>query len=77
MRDLFNSAISDQRILDALRSLRVPRNLFKFMYRMLVVHCNAYTETEPVWQIPRETFESTLALFQRDQDAFEKGYGSG
>ncbi len=64
-------------MLDALRSLRVPRNLFKFMYRMLVVHCNAYTEKEPVWQIPRETFESTLALYQRDQDAFEKGFGSG
>ncbi|PHR97078.1 MAG: hypothetical protein COA78_28040 [Blastopirellula sp.] len=76
-RDLFDSSISDQRLFDALRSLRVPRSLFKFLYRLLVAHCNTYTENEPVWQISSPTFESTLAVCLKDQEAFDRGLGAG
>ncbi|MBL9123434.1 MAG: hypothetical protein JNG90_07355 [Planctomycetaceae bacterium] len=77
LRELFDPAITDRRLIDALRSLRVPRHLFKFMYRVLTAHCNAFTEDRPVWQISAESFESTLALYLRDQDAFERGMGAG
>lgn len=77
LRDLFDPSISDRRILDAFRALRVPRNLFKFLYQLLVAHCNAYTDKEAVWTISSELFESTLALFQRNQDAFDRGVGAG
>jgi hypothetical protein len=77
LRDLFDPSLSDQRLLESLRSLRVPRHLFKFMYRILVEHCNAYTDEQPKWVIPAERFESTLAVYLRDQDAFERGMGAG
>jgi hypothetical protein len=47
------------------------------MYRVLTAHCNAFTEDRPVWQISSETFESALALYLRDQDAFDRGMGAG
>lgn len=76
IRDLMDDGISDQRLLDAFRSLRVPRHLFKFMYRLLVSHCNAYTDRDPVWKIDPRTFEAELALFTRDLDAYERGVGA-
>ena len=76
LRDLFDEAITDRRLLDAMRSLRVPRHLFKFLYRLLVAHTNAHTDAEPVWRISPATFESTLALYQRDQEAFDRGHGT-
>ena len=33
--------------------------------------------TIPSWKISGETFESVLALYQRDQDAFDRGVGAG
>ena len=76
LRDLLDESISERQLIDALRSLRVPRNLFKFMYRLLVSHCNAHTEEDPVWRIPAPLFESTLSLYRRDQDAFDRGVGA-
>ena len=77
LRDLFDDSISDGRLVDSLRSLRVPRHLFKFMYRVLVAHCNAHTDQQPVWKIPVSTFESVLAVYSREQDAFDRGLGAG
>jgi hypothetical protein len=77
LRDLIDPAVADQRILEVLRGLRTPRHLFKFLYRLLVTHCNAHVEGEPVWRVPAATFESTLALYRRDQDAFDRGVGAG
>ena len=76
LRCLFDDSVSDQRLLDALRELRVPRHLFKFMYRLLVAHCNAFTDDKPVWTISNELFESTLAIYRRDQDAMDRGVGT-
>jgi hypothetical protein len=77
LRELFDPAISDRRLIEALRSLRVPRHMFKFMYRLLVTHCNAHTDQEPVWQIPADRFESVLAVFNRDQDLVDRGLRGG
>ena len=70
---LFDDSVDERRLIDGLRSLRVPRQLFKFLYRLLVAHCHAHTAEKPVYQIPIERFETTLAVFRRDQDAFDRG----
>jgi hypothetical protein len=77
LRDLFDSSIAESRCMDAFRSLRVPRHLFKFMYRLFVAHCNAYTDEAPCWKISPERFESVLAVYSRDQDAFDRGVRAG
>ena len=77
LRDLFDPSINNGRLIEAFRTLRVPRRLFKFLYRAIVSHCNAHTDENPVWQISPGMFESTLALSQRDQDQFDRGVGAG
>lgn len=77
LKDLFDPAITDRRLTDAFRGLRVPRHLFKFMYRLIVAHCNSYTDEAPNWKISSERFESVLALYSRDQDAFDRGLRAG
>ncbi|MFZ5832066.1 MAG: hypothetical protein ACOY3P_18435 [Planctomycetota bacterium] len=73
----FDDSVDKRRLLDAFATLRVPRNLSKFMYRLLAAHCNAHSDDQPVWKIGSGTFESVLALYQRDQDAFDRGVGAG
>ena len=75
LTDLFEPDIEPRRLMDAFGSLRVPRHLFKFMYRLFTAHCNAHSDEAPVWQISSGTFESVLALFRRDQEAFDRGEG--
>ncbi len=75
--ELFDDAIDRQRLTSAFRGLRVPRHLFKFMYRLIVAHCNAHTDEAPSWKISGEQFESVLALYSRDQDAFDRGLRAG
>ncbi|QGJ69836.1 Hypothetical protein PBC10988_15230 [Planctomycetales bacterium 10988] len=70
LRDWFDDGITEQRLLEAFRSLRVPRHLFQFLYRLLVAHCNSYTDDQPEWKISKESFESTLTIYRRDQEAF-------
>ena len=77
LRDLFDETIDDRRLIDAFRDLRVPRHLFKFMYRLLVSHSSMHTDTNPSWCISSETFESALAVHRRDQDAFDRGVRAG
>jgi hypothetical protein len=77
LRTLFDESVTDRRLIDGLRSLRVPRHLFKFLYRVFVSHANAHTDENPVWHVSASTFESILAVYQRDQDAFDRGLGAG
>ena len=77
MRDLLVPELSEQRLLESLRSLRVPRHLFKFMYRLIVDHCAACTDEDPQWQITPQRWEATLALYLRDQESFDRGLGAG
>jgi hypothetical protein len=74
---LFDQSVDAHRLIDAFAGLRVPRHLFKFMYRLFTTHCNSHSDENPVWQISSGTFESVLALYQRDQDAFDRGLGAG
>lgn len=73
LAELFDESVDQRRLIDGLRSLRVPRQLFKFLYRLLVAHCHGHTDEQPVYRIPIERFERELALFRRDQDAFDRG----
>jgi hypothetical protein len=75
--DLFEPGITHSRLIDAFRTLRVPRRLFKFLYTLIASHCNAHTDQNPNWKISPTFFESTLALSVRDQDAFDRGVGAG
>ena len=71
VRDFIDAAVSDQRMAEALRSLRTPRHLFKFLHQLFATHCGAHVETAPVWQVSSETFETTLAIYKREQAVFE------
>lgn len=77
LRELFDAEISDARLVEAFAALRVPRHLFKFLYRLLMTHCQAHTDSDPVWQINSGTFEAQLALYRRDQEAADRGLVHG
>lgn len=77
LKDLFDESLGDRRLIDGIRALRVPRHLFKFLYRAISAHCNAHTDENPVWKISAAEYESTLALYRREQDAFDRGVGAG
>ena len=73
--DFFDPALDRKRLIDAFAQLKVPRHLFKFLYKVFGIHVNAHTDWEPVWKIPATTFESTLALYLRDREAAERNLG--
>ncbi|WP_145058907.1 hypothetical protein [Adhaeretor mobilis] len=68
---LFDDTIDERRLIDAFATLRVPRHLFKFLYRLLVAHCQSHVDTDPVWEVPLSTFETQLAIYQRDQKTLD------
>jgi hypothetical protein len=76
LRDLFDDSIDERRLVDAFATLRVPRHLFKFLYRLLAAHCQQYVDTQPAWKIAPSTFETQLALYRRDQAAVDRGLGA-
>ena len=65
-KELFDPQISENRLIAAFQSLRTPRNLFRFMYRLISEHCKRYRSEAPQYQISMELFESTLAVVQAD-----------
>lgn len=77
LTDFFDPAVTQSRLIEAFRTLRVPRRLFKFLYHLIATHCNAHTDQNPSWKISASHFESTLAVSLRDQDAFDRGVGAG
>ena len=76
-KNLFDDSVSEAELIATLERLRVPRHMFKFVYRLLVDHCNRYTDENPRWTIARETLQSTLALYLRDLAEFDRGQGTG
>lgn len=76
LRDLFEDDISEAELIATLDRLRVPRHLFKFIYRLLVDHCHRYTDENPSWKINRATLQSTLALYMRDLQSFDRHSGA-
>lgn len=77
IRDLFDPSIDERELIGTFARLRVPRHLFKFLYRLLVEHANRYTDANPCWKIGRETLHSTVALYLRDLEALDRGLGPG
>ena len=77
LRDWFEEGMSEARLVKAFRDLRVPRHLFKFMYRLLIEHGNAYTDESPAWKIRSEMFDSVLAVYLRDQEQVDRGLRAG
>jgi len=73
---LLDDSLSEARVFDSLRSLRVPRHMFKFLYRAIVAHCNKHSDASPSYRIASETFETELAVYRRDQDAADRGMGA-
>lgn len=74
---LFSDDITQQELIGIFSRLRVPRHLFKFLYRLLVEHCNRHTDENPSWKISRETLHSTVAVFSRELEAFDRGMSAG
>lgn len=68
-RELFEDTIPYERMLAVFQSLRVPRHLFRFLYRVLVEHCNQYSDADPHYRVEQQTFESVLAVYQRDMES--------
>ncbi|MEL7335816.1 MAG: hypothetical protein AAFN70_06360, partial [Planctomycetota bacterium] len=64
--DIFEPEISNDRLLGAFQSLRVPRHLFRFLYRLLVEHCNNYSDSDPNYRINNSTFEKMLAVYSSE-----------
>ncbi|RIK82745.1 MAG: hypothetical protein DCC67_06815 [Planctomycetota bacterium] len=75
LRDLFDPAIDDSRLVEAFAALRVPRHLFKFLYRVLAAHCQQYVDSAAVWKVTPSTFDTQLALYRREQQAMDRGLG--
>ena len=73
LRDWIDPAVGDRRLIEAIGSLRVPRHVFKFLYRLLVAHCHAHSAEQPSWKIGPELFETTLAIYRRDQQMLDRG----
>ncbi|MDR0391099.1 MAG: hypothetical protein LBH59_04260 [Planctomycetaceae bacterium] len=73
--DFFSPNIDRNKLINAFAKLRVPRHLFKFLYKLFAQHVHSYSESEPVWQIPENTFETELALYLRNREAAEKNLG--
>lgn len=73
LRTLLDDRLSDPELTSHLGQLKIPRHVFKFMYQLLMTHCNNHTEGNPAWQISRETFTSTWAVFNRDLQRYEQG----
>ncbi len=73
LRTLLDERISDGELTSYLAQLKIPRHVFKFMYQLLMTHCNNHTESNPEWRISRETFTTTWAVFNRDLQRYEQG----
>ena len=71
--ELFDETVTQERLLSSLRSLRVPRHMFKFLHRLLVDHCSQYTDSNPVWRITSDTYERSLGSFMRDLEMQDRG----
>jgi hypothetical protein len=63
---LLDTTVTEQRLILAMQSLRTPRNLFRFLYRLIAEHCKAHRSAAPQFKISSETFEANLAVFQSE-----------
>jgi hypothetical protein len=71
LMDLFDDTVSRTRVLEIMRTLRVPRRAFKFLYAVVTEHCASHAGGEPRWQISSNILEPVFAVFQRDEAQWE------
>jgi hypothetical protein len=64
--DLFEADLTEARFISALQALKTPRNLFRFMYRLITEHCKRFRSETPQFKISSDLFESTLAVAQAE-----------
>ena len=77
IRDFFADDVTEQELITKFGRLRVPRHLFRFLYRLLTEHCNKSTEDNPVWKISHETLQTCMDNYQRELEAMDRGLGTG
>jgi hypothetical protein len=77
IRDFFAEDVSREDLIARFAKLRVPRHLFRFLYRLLTEHCNRATEDQPSWKIARRTLETVTDTYARELEAFDRGLGTG
>lgn len=77
LRQFIDEAIGDDSLKDSLGNLRTPRQLFKFLHRLIEEHCHRHTEDQPKWAVDPDTFRTTYSAYMRDLEAFDRGYGHG
>ena len=75
VNEFFDSAVTVKRLESAFEQLRVPRHLFKFLYRTIMAHASAHSDGEPVWTISESRFETELALYLNDLRASSRNVG--
>ncbi len=77
LRQFIDPAISDDSLKDALDKLRTPRQLFKFLHRLLQDHCHRHTSDEPRWSVDPDTFRTSYTAYSKMVEDFDRGYGHG
>ncbi len=77
LRALVDDVVSDDALRDALGNLRTPRQLFKFLHKLVEEHCHRHTEDSPRWTIDQDTFRTVYSAHMRDLEAFDRGFGHG
>ncbi len=75
--DFFAEDISREDLIQKFARLRVPRHLFRFLYRLLTEHCNRTTEDQPSWKISRVVLEMVSDSYGKEQEALDRGLGTG
>ncbi|MCH2210918.1 MAG: hypothetical protein MK110_06420 [Fuerstiella sp.] len=74
---LFADDVTEDQLIERFGQLRVPRHLFRFLFRLLTDHCNASTEDNPVWKISAKMLAGTMDAYHRELDALDRGLGTG
>ena len=77
IKDLFADDVKTEELISKFEKLRVPRHLFRFLYRLLTDHCNKSTEDNPQWKITHETLQTSLESYARELEAMDRGLGTG
>lgn len=77
VRDFFSEDVTEKILIERFEKLRVPRHLFRFMYRLFTDHCNQATQDSPELRISLQQLEKTMAEYQRELDAMDRGLGTG
>ncbi len=74
---LFEDDVTTADLIRHFSRLRVPRHLFRFLFRLLTAHCDSCTEDNPRWKISGALLHSTMEVYQRELDALDRGLGTG